>query len=261
MNIDILKARKKELGLTNRQLAEISGVSLGTINKIFSGATRYPQLDTMDALISALGLDSLQYHPDSHADRLCESIPAYTVSPKNGHYTLDDYYALPDRIHAELIDGYLIFQDPPTIRHQAIIGELFFQIYSYIREKKGPCKVLLSPIDVRLDNDNKTMLEPDLIIVCDQKRIEEKRVNGAPDFVAEVVSTSSRKRDYLVKLNKYWTAGVHEYWIIDPAQERVSVYRFKDAEEDFDMKTYGFCDSVPIGIYEDLAIDFTEFEP
>ena len=63
MNIDILKARKKELGLTNRQLAEISGVSLGTINKIFSGATRYPQLDTMDALISALGLDSLQYHP------------------------------------------------------------------------------------------------------------------------------------------------------------------------------------------------------
>ena len=158
MNIDILKARKKELGLTNRQLVEISGVSLGTINKIFSGATRYPQLDTMDALISALGLDSLQYHPDSHADRLCESIPAYTVSPKNGHYTLDDYYALPDRIHAELIDGYLIFQDPPTIRHQAIIGELFFQIYSYIREKKGPCKVLLSPIDVRLDNDNKTML-------------------------------------------------------------------------------------------------------
>ena len=126
MNIDILKARKKELGLTNRQLAEISGVSLGTINKIFSGATRYPQLDTMDALISALGLDSLQYHPDSHADRLCESIPAYTVSPKNGHYTLDDYYALPDRIHAELIDGYLIFQDPPTIRHQSIIGELFF---------------------------------------------------------------------------------------------------------------------------------------
>ena len=98
MNIEILKKRKKELGLTNKQLADISGVSLGTINKIFSGATRYPQLDTMDALISALGVDSMQYSPGSHADMLCDSSSAYSIDTKNGHYTLNDYYALPDNV-------------------------------------------------------------------------------------------------------------------------------------------------------------------
>ena len=260
MDIETLKNRKKELGLTNKQLADISGVSLGTINKIFSGATRYPQLDTVEALTSALGLDSYQYRPNSHANRLCESTSAYAADSGNGHYTLDDYYALPDNVRAELIDGYLIFMDAPTVRHQIIIGELFFQAYSYVKKKKGSCKVILSPIDVHLDNDDKTMLEPDLVIVCDPGKIDGKRVNGAPDFVAEVVSPSSRKRDYLVKLNKYWTAGVREYWIIDPAQEKVSVYQFKDNDEEFEMKTYGFQDQIPVGICEDLTIDFNEFE-
>ena len=114
-----------ELGLTNKQLADISGVSLGTINKIFSGATRYPQLDTVEALTSALGLDSYQYRPNSHANRLCESTSAYAADSGNGHYTLDDYYALPDNVRAELIDGYLIFMDAPTVRHQIIIVEVF----------------------------------------------------------------------------------------------------------------------------------------
>ena len=260
MNIEILKKRKKELGLTNKQLADISGVSLGTFNKIFSGATRYPQLDTMDALISALGVDSMQYSPDSHADMLCDSYSAYSIETKNGHYTLNDYYALPDNVRAELIDGYFIFTDSPSVKHQAIIGELFFQIYSYIKNKKGPCKVLLSPVDVCLDNDDKTILEPDLVILCDSDKNDGRRINGAPDFVAEIVSPSSRKRDYLVKLNKYWAAGVREYWIIDSEQKKISVYLFENKENDFEMNTYGFNDKVPVGIYGDLIIDFHEFE-
>ena len=87
---------------------------------------------------------------------------------ENGTYTVEDYCALPEDVRAELIDGFLIFSEMPTITHQAIIGEVYFHIKSYIRKKGGSCKPYFSPIGVRLDKDNKTMLEPDLIILCDQ---------------------------------------------------------------------------------------------
>lgn len=103
-------------------------------------------------------------------------------------------------------------------------------------------------------------MEPDLVIICDPGKSDGRRINGAPDLVVEVVSPSSRKRDYLIKLNKYWAAGVREYWIIDPEQEKISVYLFADAEEAFSMKTYSFHDKVPVGLYEDLVIDFNEFD-
>lgn len=158
---------------------------------------------------------------------------------------------------------YLLYQKSEvfsTVHHQDIIGELFFHIRYYIKFKNGPCKVILSPVDVRLDNDDKTILEPDLVIICDPGKSDGRRINGAPDLVVEVVSPSSRKRDYLIKLNKYWAAGVREYWIIDPEQEKISVYLFADAEEAFSMKTYSFHDKVPVGLYEDLVIDFNEFD-
>lgn len=263
MDIETLKNKKKELGLTNQQLSAISGVPLGTINKIFSGATKAPQMDTLDALVSALGLDFYQYHPSSHADMICENATNYNykTGKKNGAYTLADYYALPDDVRAELIDGYLIIIDAPTVTHQSIIGELYYYIRHYIKTKKGSCKVILSPVDVRLDNDDKTMLEPDLIVICESEKSDGKRINGAPDFVAEVVSPSSRKRDYLVKLNKYWTAGVREYWIIDPEKETVTTYLFQGSEDTFAVNTYTFRDKIPVGIYYgDLVIDFQAFD-
>lgn len=187
-----------------------------------------------------------------------EAAVAYNVSKKDGEYTLEDYYALPDDVRAELIDGHLIYMDAPTTRHQGIIAELYFQISSHIRSKKDPCKALFSPLDVRLDNDDKTMLQPDLIILCDETKDDGKRINGAPDFVAEVVSPSSVKKDYLIKLNKYWNAKVHEYWIIDPKKQTVSTYYFGE-NEDVNVTHYTFGEQVPVRIFEDLMIDFAEF--
>lgn len=259
MDIQTLKERKKELGLTNEQLAQISGISLGTINKVFSGATKSPQNDTVNALVSALGLDFYQYRPSAHAEMIYETAAAYETGHQEGHNTLEDYYSLPDNTRAELIDGYLIFMDAPTINHQEIIGELYYNIRQYIKSNKGLCKVLLSPVDVRLDNDDKTILEPDLIIVCDEEKNDGKRINGAPDFVAEVVSLSSRKRDYLVKLNKYWVSGVREYWIIDPDSRRVTVYNFNGPEDNFQIQVYTFEDKIQVSIFENLIIDFSIF--
>ncbi|MCI9440117.1 MAG: Uma2 family endonuclease [Ruminococcus sp.] len=189
---------------------------------------------------------------------VAEAAAAYNIGQKDGEYTLKDYYALPDDIRAELIDGHLIYMDAPTTRHQGIIAELYFQISSYIRARKGPCKALFSPLDVRLDNDDKTMLQPDLIILCDEAKDDGKRIDGAPDFVAEVVSPSSVKKDYLIKLNKYWNANVREYWIIDPKKQTVSTYYF-DADGDVNVTHYTFGEQVPVRIFEDLMIDFTEF--
>lgn len=263
MNIDLLKRRKQELGLTNQQLSTLSGVSLGTINKIFSGATQSPRIETIEALTSALGLDFYQYRPRSLASRLTETFPAYELNipeKENGTYTVEDFCSLPDDVHAELIDGFLIFNEAPSVSHQGILRELSYYLTDYIKKKKGPCKLYFSPISVRLDMDNKTMLEPDLIIVCDPSKSDGRHINGAPDFVVEVVSPSSRGRDYMVKLNKYYYAGVREYWIIDPRCQTVSVYLFHGALEEFDHITYSFTDKIPVGIYDDLVIDFKELD-
>lgn len=258
MDIELLQKRKKQLGLTNQELSRISGVSLDTVSKILSGTANSPEANTIRALWEALDSFSIQRHPHHDADILRDGSQASLRGKEDGDYTLEDYYSLPADISAELIDGHLIFMEAPSILHQDIIGELFYQIQSHIKKNKGPCKVILSPVDVRLDNDDKTILQPDLIVLCDQEKNNGKRINGAPDFIAEVVSAGSRKRDYLVKLNKYWIAGVKEYWIIDPGQRQISVYRFHSQEEDFIMETYNFQDEIPLGLYDNLLISFKE---
>lgn len=263
MNVDLLKQRKLELGLTNQELSSLSGVSLGTINKIFSGATRSPRLETVEALSSALGLDFYKYYPQPVISRMCDSIPAYELNIEekdNGTYTVKDWCAIPEDVQAELIDGFLIFNEMPTVIHQSILSELSYYFTKYIKEKNESCKVYFSPIGVRLDKDNKTMLEPDLIILCDPSKSDGRHILGAPDFVLEVVSPSSRSRDYLVKLNKYYYAGVREYWVVDPKHQNISVYLFRDINEEFDHITYSFEDKIPVSIFDDLIIDFKELD-
>ena len=161
---------------------------------------------------------------------------------KDGEYTLEDYYALPEEVRAELIDGYLIYMDAPTIVHQEIIGELCYYMRDYVKK------------------DNKTMLQPDLVVICDKELTDGRRINGAPDFVAEVVSPSSRKRDYMIKLNKYWKAGVREYWIIDPEKKDISTYWLQGSDTEFEVMHYDFEDKVPVRIWAGAEIDFSEFD-
>ena len=113
----------------------------------------------------------------------------------------------------------------------------------------------ISPVDVQLDCDDRTIVQPDLLILCDKDKYTPARIIGAPDFVAEVLSRSTRTKDIFIKLNKYRNAGVREYWIIDPAKKTVMVWDF---ENDDTVNIYGFRDSIPVGIYEgELVIDFS----
>lgn len=171
-------------------------------------------------------------------------------------YTIDDIYNLPNGQRAELIDGELYMMATPGRIHQEIVKNLTYLIEDYIRRKKGNCKVYPSPFAVFLNADNKIYLEPDLSVICDKSKLTDEGCKGAPDWIIEVVSPSSRVLDYNKKLLKYGTAKVKEYWIVDPIKQRITVYNFEhDAVEE-----YSFLDKVKVWIFEDLEIDFSEMD-
>lgn len=172
---------------------------------------------------------------------------------KSDFYTVDDIYSLPEGKRAELIDGQIYMMSPPTRKHQRIVMELSTIISSYIKGRNGSCEVDIAPFAVFLNQDNKNYVEPDISVICDKNKLTDKGCVGAPDWIIEVVSPSSKRNDYLLKLFKYRTAGVREYWIVDSDKNRIIVYNF----ETEDVNDYSFSDIVKAGIYEDLEIDFS----
>ena len=171
--------------------------------------------------------------------------------PKNDNYTIEDIYALPDGQRAELIDGQIYAMTPPNYMHQKLVMELSATLRNYIKSTGGPCEVLPAPFAVFLNQDDCTYVEPDVSVICDPSKINEKGCNGAPDFIVEVVSPSSQRMDYLTKLFKYRTAGVREYWIVNPLKKTVQVYSFGNDE---DSTQYSFDDEIAVAIYSDLKI-------
>ena len=248
-----LNERKKELGLTTEQLSELSGVPVGTINKILSGETRSPRYDTLREIERVLYGEGVS----GRADCIKEPSALY-LTKQQGEYTVEDYRKLPEETRAELIDGVLIFLEAPSFTHQELIAELLFEIKMFIRSTRGECRVLTSPLDVQLDCDDRTMVQPDIALVCRNERITRKGIYGAPDFCIEVVSDSSRKLDYGLKMQKYMNAGVREYWIVDQKRKKIVCYWF-EGEDAPEITMFSFSDKVPVRIYGGkLQIDFAE---
>lgn len=232
MNVELMKKLKKEYGYSNSYLSKHSGVPLGTLQKIFSGETQQPRYETLKALEKVF-FGNPKYHDKPYTDSsmLRETAAHYGAAPSEKHqgeYTLEDYYALPEDQRAELIDGVLYDMTSPATRHQLIAGEVHRQISNFIQEHGGQCIPFISPVDVQLDCDDKTMVEPDVAIVCDRDKIIGRCVYGAPDFVLEVLSPSTQRKDCTIKLMKYMNAHVREYWLADPYQNKVLVYFFED---------------------------------
>lgn len=169
-------------------------------------------------------------------------------------YTIEDIYALPEGERAELIDGQIYYMSPPDTKHQRISTRLVSAIDRYIGGHKGKCEVFAAPFAVYLDEKTNTYVEPDVSVICDPDKLDDRGCKGAPDWIIEIVSPSSRRMDYYTKLFKYRTAGVREYWIVDPMKNQIMVYDF----ENEDTEQYTFQDSIKVGIYEDLRIDLAE---
>lgn len=246
MTLSQMKYYKKKYGYSFAQLSELSGVPQGTIQKIFSGETKSPRYDTLAALERVLR--------PKEEDHVRETAILYDDGKK--FYTLDDYYSLPDERRVELIDGRFYDMASPGTAHQIAVTDIFFHISDYIRKNQGACIPFVAPMDVQLDNDEYTMVQPDIFVLCDRDKMNKRCVAGAPDWIIEVLSDSTRRKDAFLKLHKYQNAGVREYWMVDPKKERVIVYHF---DEDEVPQIYGSDSEIPVGIYEGmLRIPFTE---
>ena len=174
---------------------------------------------------------------------------------KEAFYTIDDIYALPDGERAELIDGQIYDMAPPSRTHQRISSYLHNEIYNHIKKNGGSCEVYAAPFAVFLNEDDTTYLEPDISVICDSSKLDERGCQGAPDWVIEIVSPGSKQMDYFKKLFLYRNAGVREYWIVDPTKKHVIVYKF---EQEI-MEQYSFWEDVAIGIFEDFRIRLAIF--
>lgn len=161
--------------------------------------------------------------------------------------TIKEYYQLPDDQRVELIDGKFYEMETPPTWHQSVLGDLLVAVANYIKTNHAPCHLILGPVDVQLDEDIYTMVQPDLLVVCDERKVTERCVVGAPDFVVEILSPSTKEKDAFLKTQKYFFAGVKEYWMVDWEKERVIVYCFE--EDDFPV-VYGFGTPVPVWIFK-----------
>lgn len=171
-------------------------------------------------------------------------------------YTVADIEALPPGERAELIDGEMFIMEAPSVTHQRILGELHVQIYMYIKNNKGSCEVVISP-GVYIKDDIHNYVEPDITVICKEERLDEKGCHGAPDWVIEIASPSNKYMDYGRKLMLYQSAGVREYWIVDPAKKIVTIYDFENGDG---PDIHPFTEPVKVGIYEDLYLDLSAFQ-
>lgn len=177
------------------------------------------------------------------------------LQPQPELITLEQYEALPEDIRVEVFEGVVYDMSSPSQDHQTISTELTTILNNYIKSKNGTCRVFHAPFDVKLNDDPLTIVQPDLMIICDRNKLDGKRCNGAPDFIIEIASPSNATDDYIRKLFYYKNYGVREYWIVDTRRKTVTVNYF---EGDIVNVQYSFDSTIKVNIYDDLYISFSD---
>ena len=276
MTIKEMEERRIKLGLSWERLAELSGLSeemvrsilenaenrntemdhegKGSDEKTYAGENR-AESDTRKSF-SYAHLLSLERVLTDGLDIVREKPVVYGTGKCQGKFTLEDYCQLPEDQRVELIDGVFYDMSAPTHIHQILGGKIFRRFSEYIERNRGECVAAYAPLDVQLDCDERTMVQPDVMIVCDREKFQRGIVYGAPDLVVEILSNSSRKKNSYIKLEKYAGAGVREYWLVDPEKKKVIVY---DLEQEEYPAIYGFEDTVPVRIFHGkCSVDFRE---
>ena len=252
----LLLIYRDKLSLTQKQLSERTGITQADISKLERGEGN-PSLDTINRLAEKLECSFVSdFLPNAKrppyilpSDRF---VPYLKEIKRQGEYRITDMMALPEDIHAELIDGVIYDMAEPTIEHQLLISEMEYLFMDYIKKNKGNCQVLHN-VSVTFKDDDCDYLVPDMTVVCGRDRYDRSGVIDEPDYVLEVVSPSCAKRDYTLKLSKYSEKGVREYWIIDPVRECVVVYC---RDEDYMPHIYQVDSCISVNIYEGrLVID------
>ena len=183
----------------------------------------------------------------------------------NKRYTYADYLTWADDKRRELIDGFAHLMAGPMRIHARVSTKFGTWVGTFIDKKKGKCQVYHAPFDVRLplngSNDNDRIydvVQPDICVVCDLNKLDDRGCIGAPDLIVEVLSPSSLKYDWNYKFNLYEKAGVKEYWIVDPKAKMVSVFLLQSDGKYDDGTVYECFQKAPVFIFEGLEIDLNE---
>ncbi len=177
---------------------------------------------------------------------------------ENKKYTYEDLEKIEDNNRYEIYDGQLILMGAPSAKHQTVLGELFGQFRDFFKDKK--CMPFIAPLDVRLDGKGKkseNVVQPDLMVVCDKNKIKEQ-IEGAPDFVLEILSKSNRYHDLIYKMNLYQKFGVKEYWIVDIENGIILVNKLSKGNLYNFPKTYKIKEKIKSSIFKDLEISLEE---
>ena len=177
------------------------------------------------------------------------------LQPQPEIMTLEKYEVLPEEKRIEVFDGIVYDMASPSQIHQTILTELLVLLRNYIRGKGGNCSVFPAPFDVKLNDKPLTIVQPDIMIICDKDKLDGKRCNGAPDFIIEIVSPGNLSDDYIKKAYYYKNYGVREYWIVDPKRQIITVNYF---EGDLLNIQYSFESTIKVNIYDDLLINFSD---
>jgi Uma2 family endonuclease len=181
-------------------------------------------------------------------------------------YTYADYLTWMDEKRREIFNGFVKLMTPaPSRKHQQISTQFVRIFGNYLHEKK--CEIYHAPSDVRLpkgkknkkDNEIYTVVQPDIYVVCDLSKLDERGCLGAPDMIIEIVSGKNAKRDIKDKYEIYEEHGVREYWIVNPNDENVNVFVLDDKGK-FQFKgLYPGDDQIPVYIFNgDMKVDLTE---
>lgn len=175
--------------------------------------------------------------------------------PKEHLYTAGDYWNTPEGQRSELINGVFYVQAAPGRAHQDAVSFLHAAIYNHIQANDGACRVYPAPFAVQLSDDNATIVEPDISVICDPNKLNDRGCKGAPDWIIEIVSPTSKGMDYYTKPSLYHAAGVREYWIVDPIKKVVIIYHMA---HDDGPAIYPLTEKVNAHIYDNLTIDFSQ---
>ncbi|MDR2119551.1 MAG: Uma2 family endonuclease [Tannerella sp.] len=182
----------------------------------------------------------------------------------NKRYTYADYLTWWDDKRRELVDGFIRMMSPaPRAQHQEICGNLFGELRNVVKKNRGKCKIFPAPFDVRLPKNGEkedhridTIVQPDICIVCDPSKLDEKGCLGAPDFIAEIQSPATARYDFTEKFNLYESAGVREYWIVFP-DHAVQVFLLQSGGK-YDKGTLYETGKVPVRIFDGMEIDLND---
>ncbi len=235
-------------------------------------ARTYPRIDALEQMGYYFRIETRDFLVDLENNKgLTKRLMTYAKTigvcyqseEKEPNFSVEDYYETPEGYPLELINGRFYVMESPGSKHQSIVYELGFVIGGYIKKNKGKCRVYPGPFDVELPTVKGTVVVPDITVVCDTSKVDKKGLKGVPDWVIEVLSASTQGKDKKEKLAVYEAVGVQEYWIVDPFENKVCVYRRSDnvGEKGYSLPdTYTFEEEIPSGIMEGLRIRMSELD-